>query len=269
MEEQNCCAAPTPTSIRAFSVNEESQSSPQTEESAAKAATRHRLDPRASIVALVLLNVIAFAAPSPWILLAAIAMDTVLLIWCGKPKLALYWLTGYAAMNAVCYGCIAAGPAFNPFGACFLYMSKIIPAAMFASAMISTTHTGELAYGLQSFGIPSRVTVATCVALRFFPTIGREARSVREAMALRNERFSLAWALRHPGALFECFIVPFVHRISIVADELGDAITCRGADTSRKRTSYYDMQLGIADCIVLLVLAILLALTIASRMGWL
>lgn len=170
-------------------------------------------------------------------------------------------------MNAICYGCIAAGPAFSPFGACFLYMSKIVPAAMFASAMISSTHTGELAYGLQSFGIPSRVTVATCVALRFFPAIGREARSVREAMALRNERFSLARALRHPGELFECFIVPFVHRVSIVADELGDAITCRGADTSRRRTSYYAMRLGAADCIVLLVLAMLLALTIAGQMG--
>lgn len=148
-------------------------------------------------------------------------------------------------------------------------MSKMVPAAMFTSAMIATTHTGELAYGLQSFGIPSRVTVATCVALRFFPTIGREACSVREAMALRNERFSLARTIRHPGELFECFIVPFVHRISIVADELGDAITCRGADTSRRRTSYYDMRLGMQDVIVLLVLALLLAFTIAGRMGWL
>lgn len=256
-----------PTSSWAFYVNTKSQSSPQAKGRTENATLHRRLDPRISIVALVLLNVIAFAASSLWVLVVAIAMDTVLLIWCGKPKLALYWLLGYAAMNAICYGCIAAGPAFRPFGACFLYMSKIVPAAMFASAMISSTHTGELAYGLQSFGIPSRVTVATCVALRFFPAIGREARSVREAMALRNERFSLARALRHPGELFECFIVPFVHRVSIVADELGDAITCRGADTSRRRTSYYAMRLGAADCIVLLVLAMLLALTIAGRMG--
>ncbi len=267
MKEQNCCAESTPTVGWAFYVNRESQSSPQARGLAEKVPPRRRLDPRVSIIALVLLNVIAFAAPVQWILLVAIAMDTVILIWCGKPKLALYWLLGYAAMNAIWYGCIAAGPAFNPFGACFLYMSKIVPAAMFASAMISTTHTGELAYGLQSFGIPSRVTVATCVALRFFPTIGREARSVREAMALHNERFSLLRVLGHPGEVFECFIVPFVHRISIVADELGDAITCRGADTSRRRTSYYCMRLGMWDVIVLLVLALLLAFTIMGRMG--
>lgn len=267
MEEQNCYTESISTKSWTLYMKEESASSLQAKECSEKATARRRLDPRVSLVALVLLNVIAFSASSLWVLVAAIAMDTVLLIWCGKPKLAFYWLLGYAALNAIWYGCVAAGPAFNPFGACFLYMSKIIPAAMFASAMISTTHTGELAFGLQSFGIPSRVTVATCVALRFFPTIGREAHSVREAMALRNERFSLARALRHPGEVFECFIVPFVHRISIVADELGDAITCRGADTSRKRTSYYDMRLGIADYIVVLILAILLAWTIAGRIG--
>ena len=266
VEEQNCYAEPLGVSTWAYCAKD-AQSVASFKKKTQRLLPRRRIDPRASIIALVLLNIIAFAAPSRWILLGAIAMDTVLLIWCGKPKLALYWLLGYAAMNAICYGCIVAGPAFNPFGACFLYMSKIVPAAMFASAMIATTHTGELAYGLQSFGIPSRVTVATCVALRFFPTIGREARSVREAMALRNERFSLARAIRHPGELFECFIVPFVHRISIVADELGDAITCRGADTSRRRTSYYDMRLGMQDAIVLLVLALLLAFTVAGRMG--
>lgn len=56
---------------------------------------------------------------------------------------------------------------------------------------------------------------------------------MREAMALRNERFSLARALRHPGEVFECFIVPFVHRISIVADELGDAHNVPGAPIPR------------------------------------
>ena len=141
----------------------------------ASGRSHRRIDPRVSIIALLLLNVIAFATPYRWLLYLAVALDAVLLLWCGKGKLAAYWLMGYAAVNAICYGCIAAGPAFTPFGTCFLYMSKIFPAAMFATAMIATTHTGELAYALQTFKLPSRVTVATCVALRFFPTISREA----------------------------------------------------------------------------------------------
>ena len=164
MEEQNCYTESISTKSWTLYMKEESASSLQAKECSEKATARRRLDPRVSLVALVLLNVIAFTASSLWVLVAAIAMDTVLLIWCGKPKLAFYWLLGYAALNAIWYGCVAAGPAFNPFGACFLYMSKIIPAAMFASAMISTTHTGELAFGLQSFGIPSHLRGAAILS---------------------------------------------------------------------------------------------------------
>lgn len=233
----------------------------------ARARNRRRIDPRVSIIVLLLLNVIAFATPYRWLLYLAVALDAALLLWCGKGRLAVYWLMGYAAVNAICYGCIAAGPAFTPFGTCFLYMSKIFPAAMFATAMIATTRTGELACALQTFKLPSRFTVATCVALRFFPTIGREARSVREAMRLRGERFSPARAICHPGALFEGFIVPFIHRISIVADELGDAVMCRGADTSRRRTSYHELSIGLPEILVMAAIAALLVFTVLGKLG--
>ncbi len=105
------------------------------------------------------------------------------------------------------------------------------------------------------------------MALRFFPTIAHEARSVREAMSLRSKRLSLPSALRHPGLVFESFIVPFVHRISIVADELGDALTCRGADTVRRRTSYYDMGIGAPEVIVLAALAVLVGIVVMGRLG--
>ena len=228
---------------------------------------RRRIDPRVSLCMLVLINVIAFATPYRWVITIAVAFDLLLLLWCGKARLALYWSLGYIAVCAVCYACIAAGPAFVPIGSCFLYMSKIFPAAMFASVMISTTHTGELACALQSFGLPSKVTVATCVALRFFPTIAREAHSVRDAMKLRDERFSIFYALRHPAALFESFIVPFIHRISIVADELGDAVMARGADTARRRTSLYEMRFKIPDLVVFLAVVALLAIVVAGRLG--
>ncbi len=257
MEEQDCCA----------DIDNPSARPSLAKQGTADAKARRRIDPRVSLVAVIALNVVAFASPVRWVVPVAVAMDALLLLWCGRTRMALYWLIGYGAMCAICYGCIAAGPAFAPFGASFLYMSKIFPAAMFASAMIATTHTGELACGLQSFGLPSRVTVATCVALRFFPTIAREARSVREAMSLRSKRLSLPSALRHPGLVFESFIVPFVHRISIVADELGDALTCRGADTVRRRTSYYDMGIGAPEVIVLAALAVLVGIVVMGRLG--
>ena len=117
MEEQCSCTGSLEASTWTYSAREtEGLARPQSRTKGLR--SRRRIDPRVSIVVLVLLNVIAFAAASRWILLGAIAMDTVLLAWCGKPKIALYWLLGYAAMNAICYTCIAAGPTFSPFGAC-------------------------------------------------------------------------------------------------------------------------------------------------------
>lgn len=101
MEEQNCYTESISTKSWTLYMKEESASSLQAKECSEKATARRRLDPRVSLVALVLLNVIAFTASSLWVLVAAIAMDTVLLIWCGKPKLAFYWLLGYAALNAI------------------------------------------------------------------------------------------------------------------------------------------------------------------------
>lgn len=227
---------------------------------------RHKIDPRVSLAALLLVNVMAFATPLYGVIIAAVALDFALLLWCGRSKLALSWVIGYLVVCLVFCACMAAGPSLAPVGACFLYISKMFPAAMLASAMISTTYTGELAWALQTLGVPSRVTVATCVALRFFPTIAREARSVSDAMKLRNERLTVLSAIRHPEALFESFIVPFINRISIVADELGDAVMSRGGDTSRRRTSLYKAKLGLSDAVLVSAVVVLLAVALAGRL---
>lgn len=227
---------------------------------------RRMINPRASLAALVLINVIAFATPFYGIIIVAIVMDFILLFWCDRVKMVLCWVLGYIAVCSVFCICISLGPTFAPVGACFLYMSKIFPAAMLASAIISTTHTGELTCALQSFGLPSRVTVATCVALRFFPTIAREARSVSDAMKLRNERMTILTIFKSPGVFFESFIVPFVNRISIVADELGDAVMARGGDTSRRRTSLYESRFRLPDIIFSLAVIALLVTVVAGRL---
>ena len=218
-----------------------------------------------SIAAIILLSVIAFTTTHYWIVAAVVLLDALLLIWEGHTKVAFYWLIAYGVMVGVFCACIYGGTFFAPFGACFLYMSKIIPAAMFASAMILSTGTGELAHALQFYRLPSRFTVVACVALRFFPAIGHEARAVREAMTVSGHRITFSNVVKRPSMMFEGFIVPFIHRVSIVADELGDAITCRGVDTRRRRTCYIEQKFGFIDAAVILIVALLLAFVIVGR----
>ena len=103
------------------------------------------------------------------------------------------------------------------------------------------------------------------VVIRFFPTIAREARAVREAMLTRGLRLTPAAILRHPAGLLENFMVPYLHRVSIVADELGDAVMARGVETTRRRGSYHELRIGALDVVVLVAAVALVAAAVAGK----
>ena len=53
-------------------------------------------------------------------------------------------------------------------------------------------------------------------------------------------------------------------RLSIVADELSNAAVVRGMDSSRPRTSYYDLRLRAADVVFLALFAATAAVLLLS-----
>lgn len=226
---------------------------------------RRRVDPRVALLVLVLLNVAVFVSGAKAVELAAVAADAALMIWCRRGRLAVLWLAAYAVLSLLSLACILGGPFFMPVGSCLLMITRLFPTAMFAAAMISTTYLGELACALQAFGLTGRMTVAVCVGLRFFPTIAREARAVREAMLTRGIRLTPASIVRNPAGLLENFMVPYIHRVSIVADELGDAVMARGVETTRRRSSYHELRMGPLDGVVLVVAVALVAAAVAGK----
>lgn len=60
-------------------------------------------------------------------------------------------------------------------------------------------------------------------------------------------------------------MVPYLHRISLVADELGDAVMARGVETTRKRTCYYPMRLGALDGVTLVLAAVLAVAAVVGK----
>ena len=237
------------------------------ERCAAKALTRRRIDPRVSLFVLLIMNVAAFVASSLSLEIAAVAFDVLLMVYLRRTRLMLGWLAGFAVILGIYFACVAGGPFFMPVSTCFLTFCRIFPSAMFAAAMISTTYVGEMAYALQSFGLTNRMTVAVCVALRFFPTAYREARAVREAMLTRGIRLTPLAIIKHPVSLLEDFMVPFIHRISIVADELGDAVMVRAIEASSKRTCYHELKISFVDVIVVLCVLAFLVVAVVGRIA--
>lgn len=226
---------------------------------------RERIDPRVSLAVLLVLNFTSFLSSTIWVGVLAVALDVILMLWCGRARLAIACALGYVTMVLVWLGCMHAGPFLAPVGTCFMAFVRIMPSAMFAALMIATTYVGEMACALQSVGLSNRMTVSVCVALRFFPTAAREARAVREAMLTRGIRLNPRTIIGHPALLVESFMVPFIHRISIVADELGDAVMVRAIEASNRRTCYYPLALRPVDVLVLLVAVALLVTVVVSR----
>ena len=96
-------------------------------------------------------------------------------------------------------------------------------------------------------------------------SIVKKERSVREAMLTRGIRLTPAAIVTNPAGLLENFMVPYIHRISLVADELGDAVMARGVETSRPRTSYHGLRVTPLDGVVVAVAVLLAGAAVAGK----
>ena len=103
--------------------------------------------------------------------------------------------------------------------------------------------------------------------LRFAPTLGQEFGAVLDAMKVRGIALSPARVLRHPVQVIENLLVPVVGRVGIVADELANAAAVRGIDAPNRRTSYYELRIGVVDALLLVYFVALAGVSVALGAG--
>lgn len=94
-----------------------------------------------------------------------------------------------------------------------------------------------------------------------------EFRAVIEALRVRGMAITLKSIVTQPVRVMENLLVPVMSRLSIVADELSNAAVVRGMDSSRPRTSYYDLRLRAADVVFLVLSAATAAALLLSKFG--
>ncbi len=233
------------------------------------ALAARRLDPRVSVAILVLLNAIAFSPNTMGAHFAMVGLCAVVCVWCGRAASAARWCAVYVAVTAVGYlSLLAPSSAAASFAVILVVVRCVFCIGMFASNMIATTRVGELACALQRVHLPRHAIIALCVALRFFPTMAAEFTSVVEAMRVRGVPLNARMVVTQPVRVMENLLVPVMSRLAIVADELGNAATVRGMDSSRPRTSYYDLRLRAMDWLMLAAFGVVAAFLLGVRMGW-
>lgn len=220
------------------------------------------LDPRAKIAILILINVISISLSNLRMEIICMALIGGVLLWQGMYKKCLeYWLI-YAGM----LGLFALSGQFQNAATAMLavmciIMRKTIPIFMFASSVISKTKVSQLIAALQDIHFPKSIIIALSVTIRFFPTLREEYGLVSDAMKIRGIRFSFGNILSHPVMLMESILVPIMVRASTIAEELSAAAVTRGIDSSKRRTSYYEVRFTPMDGVFIL---LFLTLSIVS-----
>lgn len=240
--------------------------------SASAAVVRQRMascmDPRISFAVLLLMNVqLCLSAPLA-VEFATVALSVACMLYYRRFASAARWLVAYFLFLGVGFGLASINStAAAPFASMFIMYRRVIPIFMFAVTMVATTTTGALACALQSLHLPAKMIVALCVALRFFPTMAREFRAVRDAMRTRGRKLTPFSVVAHPALTIERFMVPVMARLGTIADELGNAVVVRGVEGAQRRTSYYELRVGAVDVVIALAALGLLAAAVWLKLG--
>ena len=223
-------------------------------------ARERGLDPRTKILLVVACS-IAVMSPQgsrfvPFVLLLAVGLAVAERAWrraIGLPLAALaMWVLGW----------LLPGWWPNPVTAILsiacVYLIRFVAAIGVGAHLIATTSPTRLAAALRAWRIPRPVSVTLAVMLRFFPVVAAEAAAVLDAMRLRG----LAGAgglVRHPVLSVERFTVPMIAASLRASEDLSASAILRGLGSRRVPTAMHPPRFGVADLVLVPVVAALVA----------
>ncbi len=221
------------------------------------------LDPRTKLLILVLINIIIFFHTGFYTETACVILICAVMLYHKRYLSCVKIITLYAAL----WSLIMVSIRFQNImvamlSIIFILVRKIFPVMIFGTLLISSTRVGEMISALQQIRIPKNIIIPLTVTIRFFPTIREEFSCILDAMKIRKIRVSFKNIVFHPLLLMEHILVPMMLRLSSVAEELSAAVATRGIDSSKPRTSYYQLEFGTADVVFILLFFTLMLLTL-------
>lgn len=107
-------------------------------------------------------------------------------------------------------------------------LRMMMPCFITGAYAFSTTRVSEFVCALRRMRVPESAAIPCLVVIRFFPTIGRDYRRTRDAMALRGLASGRLALLRHPAQSLEFVLVPLLMNTTIVSRDLSVAALTKG-----------------------------------------
>lgn len=94
--------------------------------------------------------------------------------------------------------------------------------------VLSRIGSGELVSVLIRAKVPQPVAIGLASLLRFVPALGQTFTAMRRASLFRGDGFRAKSLARHPAKSSQNYLLPFLARLSCVADDLAAALCARG-----------------------------------------
>ncbi len=215
-----------------------------------------RLDPRTKLYMLLTFNVVMLTSLTEGIAIylkpALAVLAFLFLLNARKPKPAVIYIILYAVLlQAEVLLPYISGIGILSFIVRFSaqIITRMVPGAMFAYYVISTTKVSEFVAAMERLHITEKFIIPFAVMFRFFPTIADEYHSIQDAMKMRGIGIR-----KGPAAMLEYRLIPLIVSIVKIGDELSAASVTRGLGSATKRTNYCNIGLGLPDFIFILVM---------------
>lgn len=235
----------------------------------------HRFDPRAKIVAMLLLMVAIFI---PGGFLGYVGIITVLVIgiYLSKLNLNFFWnamkpmffmLFFLLVLNVLL---TRSGTVFiAPFGYAIYWEAlsqtgyiaiRLVLMIVITTLLTATTKPMDLTVGLEDLMVPLKkfhvpaheIAMIISIALRFIPTLIEETQRIMKAQSSRGVDLEEGKITEKIMAVLSLIVPLFVSSYQR-ADELANAMEARGYIPSKRRTRYKQLKLTVKDFVLLVI----------------
>lgn len=213
-----------------------------------------RLDPRTALYVVVLLSTAAFFMNKEYTahMILAVAALYLIGIKAYKPFFCYTITYGILAFLTSYASCLNNQTVMLAMITISYLIQKLIVLIIMGTFLMRSISVSYALSAMQTMKVPDAILIPFTVAMRFFPTIMQEQRSLKESLKIRKISVSPLQFLIHPVRTSEYMIVPILIRSLKTADELAASALVRGIESDCKKTILYPLKFKSVDYITAL-----------------
>ena len=138
---------------------------------------------------------------------------------------------------------------------CYMIM-QFAPTIITVWYCISTTRISEFMAAMNRMHVPQGIAISIAVMMRFFPTLGEEYGSIRDAMRMRGIQLGGGKVTK----MVEYRMIPLLFSCINIGDELSAAAVTRGLGAPVERTNVCEIGFRSRDDLIVAMMVVLTVL---------